>query len=42
MNFKDLPIIPPLHKALEKLEFTTPTPIQEKVIPLAIEGKDIL
>lgn len=42
MNFKDLPIIPPLHKALEKLEFTTPTPIQEKVIPLAIEWKDIL
>ncbi|HEY6437477.1 MAG TPA: DEAD/DEAH box helicase [Ignavibacteriaceae bacterium] len=42
MNFKDLPIISPLQKALEKLEFIEATPIQEKVIPLAVEGKDVL
>jgi len=42
MIFKDLPIISPLQKALEKLEFIEPTPIQQKVIPLAIGGKDIL
>lgn len=42
MNFKDLPIISPLQKALEKLEFIEATPIQEKVIPLAAQGKDVL
>ncbi|MDD2870818.1 MAG: DEAD/DEAH box helicase [Candidatus Gracilibacteria bacterium] len=42
MNFLELNIIPPILKALDKLGFTTPTEIQEKVIPLAIKGKDIL
>lgn len=42
MNFSDLPIIPPLQKALEKIWFITPTQIQQKVIPHAIAEKDIL
>lgn len=42
MEFKDLDIIPPLQKALEKLSFSIPTEIQEKVIPSAINWKDIL
>lgn len=42
MNFNELPIIPPLQKALEKQEFITSTPIQSQVIPLAINAKDIL
>lgn len=42
MDFSELNIIPPLIKALTKEGFTIPTEIQEKVIPLAIKGKDIL
>lgn len=42
MNFTDLKIISPLLKTLEKAEFTKPTEIQEKVIPLANKNKDIL
>jgi ATP-dependent RNA helicase RhlE len=37
MNFEELNVIPPLLKALVKQDFTTPTEIQEKVIPLAIK-----
>ena len=42
MNFTELNLVSPLQKALEKIEFKTTTPIQEKVIPLALEWKDIL
>lgn len=42
MKFSDLDIIAPLQKALDKEGFSTPTEIQEKVIPLAIKWKDIL
>jgi len=42
MKFEELGVIPPLLKALDKLEFHTATEIQEKVIPLAIKWKDIL
>jgi len=42
MKFLDLPIIPPLQKALSKQDFAEPTPIQEKVISYAIEWRDIL
>jgi superfamily II DNA/RNA helicase len=37
MKFEELGVIPPLLKALDKLEFHTATEIQEKVIPLAIK-----
>ena len=42
MKFIELKIIQPLLKAIEKQWFSTPTKIQEKVIPLAIKWKDIL
>jgi len=42
MNFSELNLVSPLLKALEKEEFVTPTEIQEKTIPLALEKKDIL
>jgi ATP-dependent RNA helicase RhlE len=42
MNFNELNIIPPLLKAIDKAGFKTPTEIQEKVLPLAMKGKDIL
>jgi ATP-dependent RNA helicase RhlE len=42
MKFSELPIIPPLQKALERQGFTDATEIQEKVIPAAIHDHDIL
>jgi len=36
MNFTELPLINPLLKALEKAEFSTPTAIQQEVIPQAL------
>ncbi|MEA3387545.1 MAG: hypothetical protein U9Q66_04140 [Patescibacteria group bacterium] len=42
MKFTDLELASPIDKLLIKHNFTTPTEIQEKVIPLAIEGNDIL
>ena len=42
MNFSDLDLIPPLTKALAELNYTQPTEIQEKAIPLVLNRKDIL
>src|SRR3989338_6262320 len=41
-TFYDLGISPGILTALLKLNFKTPTPIQEKSIPVAIEGKDLM
>ncbi|MEL6551796.1 MAG: DEAD/DEAH box helicase [Pseudomonadota bacterium] len=41
-TFEDLGLGPTLLKALEGAGLTTPTPIQAKAIPLAIEGRDVL
>ncbi len=41
-NFYGLGIAPQLLEILEKNRFITPTPIQAKTIPLAIEGKDLI
>src|SRR3989338_11334915 len=41
-NFYGLGIAPGFIEVLEKLKFHAPTPIQHKVIPIAIEGKDII
>ena len=40
--FRKLNISHSLLKAIEKAGFTEPTEIQEKTIPLTLEGKDIL
>ncbi len=42
MKFEDLKIIDPVLKALRKEEYSTPTPVQEKAIPLILNGKDVL
>ncbi len=42
MKFSDLKLIPSILKALEKEWYTTPTPIQEKSIPLILAGKDVM
>lgn len=42
MNFCDLGIAPKLLDILQQMKFVTPTPIQSKAIPSAIEGKDLI
>ena len=39
-NSLNLPVL--LHESLKRMGFTTPTPIQAKSIPSALEGKDII
>ena len=41
-GFDGLGIAPKLLQTLDKHKFTIPTPIQEKAIPIAIEGKDVM
>lgn len=42
MTFKELNLIPSLQLAIDNEGYTSPTPIQEQAIPLALEGNDIL
>ena len=41
-NFYGLGIAPKILDILERIKFKVPTPIQEKAIPMAIQGKDII
>ena len=40
--FKDLNLIEPILRSLNTEGYTTPTPIQEKSIPVALSGRDLL
>jgi ATP-dependent RNA helicase RhlE len=42
MTFKELNISEPILKALADKKYNLPTPIQEKAIPLALRGSDLL
>ncbi len=42
MSFKSLGLIPELLKAVNVQGYTTPSPIQEKTIPIILEGRDVL
>lgn len=42
MTFKDLKLSEPILKALADKEYTHPTPIQAKAIPLVLQQKDVL
>ena len=42
MLFKDLGLIEPLLTALQKEGYTSPTPIQQKAIPVLLDRKDLL
>ena len=42
MTFKELGIIEPILKALEEEGYQTPTPIQQKAVPVLLQGKDLL
>lgn len=41
-NFSRLGVAPQLLAVLERLQYHTPTPIQEQAIPVAVEGKDVV
>jgi len=41
-TFKDLKLIPPLDRAIEKQGYSIPTPIQSKSIPGLLLGKDLI
>lgn len=41
-NFNNFNLSEPMLKSIEKLEYTNPTEIQEKVIPLLLSGNDII
>ncbi len=41
-SFEALPLAAPLHRVLQELEYTTPSPIQAQAIPLLLEGRDLL
>ena len=42
VSFKDLKLAPNVLSAIAETGYTTPTPIQAKAIPEAMEGKDVL
>ncbi|MDR2130247.1 MAG: DEAD/DEAH box helicase [Odoribacteraceae bacterium] len=42
MTFQELNISKPILQALAEKGYETPTPIQEKAIPVALQGKDLL
>ncbi|MEO9871407.1 DEAD/DEAH box helicase [Ekhidna sp.] len=42
MSFNSLGLSEPLLKAISKKGYTEPSPIQSKVIPVVLEGKDVL
>jgi ATP-dependent RNA helicase RhlE len=42
MQFEDLKVIAPILKALKEEQYTEPTPIQEKAIPLILNRNDVL
>jgi ATP-dependent RNA helicase RhlE len=42
MQFKDLGLISPILQALQEKNYTSPTPIQEKAIPIVLNKKDML
>ncbi len=42
ISFNELRLSPELLEILKKIGFSTPTPIQEQAIPIAIDGKDVV
>lgn len=42
MQFSQLKIIEPILKAIAEIGYDTPTPIQEKTIPILLQGKDVI
>lgn len=42
MSFSSLGLMPELVHALDKIGYTTPTPVQQQAIPLVLQGRDVL
>jgi len=42
MSFENLGLIEPIQKALKAEGYITPTPIQEKAIPIVLQGRDLI
>ncbi len=42
LKFNELPLIEPLLRILEDLQYSTPTPIQAEAIPYILDGNDLL
>jgi len=42
MTFEDLGLSPEVLRAIQDVGYTTPTPIQEKAIPVVLMGRDVL
>ncbi|EDZ64494.1 dead/deah box helicase domain protein [beta proteobacterium KB13] len=42
MSFSNFGFIPPIGKAISRINYSTPTPIQEQCIPVVLSGKDVL
>ena len=42
LSFHDLPLAAPILKALDRAQFTTPTPIQAQAIPIVTAGHDLI
>src|SRR5437763_15455029 len=40
--FADMKLIAPLREAVERAGYTTATPVQREVIPLAMKGRDVV
>lgn len=42
MHFQNLLLLPTIYQAIEESGFTTPSPIQEKAIPIVLKGHDLI
>ena len=42
MSFSNFSFIPPISKAISRINYSNPTPIQEQCIPVVLSGKDVL
>ena len=42
MSFSNFSFIPPISKAISRINYSNPTPIQEQCIPVILSGKDVL
>ncbi|HVE79294.1 MAG TPA: DEAD/DEAH box helicase, partial [Gemmatimonadaceae bacterium] len=42
MSFEELGLLPELLEAIREAGYTSPTPIQQQAIPLALKGRDLI
>lgn len=42
LNFKDYNLSDEVLEAIDRLNYTAPTEVQQKVIPLALKGRDVV